>query len=165
MNEEAKYMTVEVEEPKPTKVSGISFGGPNGELDESSALWRQTRTIGFKERNGWRTVIPCDRCVSGIELRRFTTAGKVITSGWFCLSGEMETSPCATCNSGKQRRNGRKKVLYDLTNSPIGFEGSVGGEIVQDENLKTEGEPTEYRGGSKPMASKEDDQMPRRLVN
>ena len=168
MTEEQNMLAVEEPEEPPKKVSGVSCGGPNGELDTGSMLWRKARTLGFKERAGWRTVIPCDRCANGIELRRFTTTGKVTTSGWYCVIGEMETNPCATCNNGKQRRNGRKKVLYDLTNAPIGFEDGLEAgsmrDVIMGEGLRSEPEGGEYRGGSQKTKS-EGKGMPRGLMN
>ena len=162
---------IEKEEPdgELEQVGGLSFAGPNGELDASAMLWRKARSMGFKERMGYRPAVPCDRCANCIEVRRFTETGKVQSCGYFCISGEIDTSPYYTCNAGKARKNGRKKVLYDLNNAPMGFEVGIGTgdvrEVLENEGVRSEKVIMEYRGGSKPMARKEDDQMPRRLVN
>lgn len=169
MTEKQTYREVEEIEETPQLSKGISCAGPNGELDAGSMLWRKARTIGFKERSGWRVIVPCDRCANCIELRKFTVDGRVETSGWYCISGEIDTNPFATCNCGKKRRNGRKKVLYDLTNAPIGFENGLSDVVVsssgmESSEVRSSQEPTVYVGGS--VAPKGDgEKIPRRLMN
>ena len=68
--------------------------------------------------------------------------------------GELPISEHGTCKSAYPRRNGRKRIIYDTTNAPPGFEQGLSPVTMRrfyskKEKFKAEREESRgYRGGS-----------------
>lgn len=148
--------------------------GINGETDRESMADRLRRIEGVKGRTDWRDCISCERCTSCIELRSFARDQRTIQSSLFCMQGEFETSPYKTCNQAHRNRSGRRKVIYDLENAPIGFGTEEQKYVIESEwRRKTKVEETMpeggYRGGSKyykrPGGEGEQGVIPSKLMN
>lgn len=157
---------------------GLMAAGIHGETDPNSLLDRQRRVDGFMKRLEYRPCVSCDRCMMCIELRGFNRKGEERVTGYLCTYGEFEVSPFNTCNQGKRSRHDRRKVVYDMTNAPIGWklglarkEAKVAEETEQIDERREAGLEG-YRGGSKHYKRKGEEsgkegsvQMPRGLTN
>lgn len=161
-----------------TEGEGLLYAGIHGETDPDSLTDRQNRVDGYKKRLEYRPCVSCDRCMLCIELRGFTRSGEERVTGYLCINGEFETTPYNTCNQGKRSRHDRRKVVYDMTNAPIGWklglarkEAKVAKETEQIDERREAGLEG-YRGGSKHYKRKGEEsgkegsvQMPRSLTN
>lgn len=142
--------------PERTEGRGLLVAGADGTVTAEAMADRARRTEGFIRRVDYRECISCDRCGNCLEIRGFTPKGEEKVLALYCPSGEMEVSPYHTCNQARRtKKAGRKKVIYELTNAPKGFELGMGRTdlrpSVPGETIKLE--PTipvdGYRGGSK----------------
>ena len=161
-----------------TEGDGLIAAGINGESSPVALMERQRRVEGFKERLEYRPCVSCDRCMMCIELRGFKRGGEEKVTGYWCTFGSLEVTPYNTCNQGKRSRHDRRKVVYDMTNAPIGWnlglarkEAKVAKETEQIDERREAGIEG-YRGGSKHYKRKGEEsgkegsvQMPRSLTN
>ena len=167
MNEqEEKFLEVEENEFYPQTGNGVMAAGIYGDADYSAMADRAKRVASFQSRYSFRDCVSCDRCYHCIEIRRFTQKGETETLAYYCLYGEFETGPYKTCNCGHATKTGRRKVVYDMTNAPVGFgteQGDIPKKRVKAGQVDSEGTgtPDVYRGGSVGVS----ETMPRRLMN
>ena len=101
---------------------GIVSAGIFGDVDVDAMTDKLRRTEDFKRRTQYHEVIPCMACSNCIELRKFAPDGRACTIGWYCYMGELAVSQFGTCKDAHMRANGRRRVVYDTTNAPLGFE-------------------------------------------
>ena len=145
---------VEIESPIPEEggEGNLCYAGIYGGTDTNAMMDRQKRVNGYQERIHYRTSIPCDRCTRCLELRKFSKGGEERLLGYICLQMECETSANHTCDMAQANRTGRKKVVFDLTNAPLGFKAGMASKKTPPEVMKNRIEPDEpsegYRGGS-----------------
>lgn len=100
----------------------LLVAGIFGDTDEKAMSDRERRIISFREKYDYREVTTCPYCCNCIEFRKFTTSGEAVTIGRTCIMGELPISEHGTCKSAYPRRKGRKRIIYDTTNAPAGFE-------------------------------------------
>lgn len=134
--------------------NSLLVAGIFGDTDVRAMADRERRTISFREKYAYREVTTCPYCCNCIEYRKFTPSGEAFTAGRYCLLGELPISEHGTCSSACPRRNGRKRIVYDTTNAPIGFEKGMAPVTMQRfyskrEKFKAAREESRgYRGGS-----------------
>lgn len=158
---------------EPYMVAGLQGG-----TDASALLQRRMRQEGYKDRNYYREAIPCDRCGECLELRRFGANGRPMRTVYYCVPGAFETDMFSTCNAARLAKKGRRKVIYDTTNAPIGFTEGLSelnesnrpiGEKMVSEKERRGRLATQYRGGDGGYERKGEERggggMPRMLVN
>ena len=176
MNTENKL--VEVEESSLPCEEQLLVAGIFGDTDAKAMADRERRSITFREKYGYREVTTCPYCCNCIEFRKFAQSGEAFTAGRYCLLGELPISEHGTCSSAYPRRNDRKRIIYDTTYAPIGFEQGLAPVSVQRfyskrEKFKAAREESRgYRGGTSYYQRKDGDneavgsnQIPRGLVN
>ena len=148
---------VEVEMPFVDKgeEAGYCYAGIYGGTDMAAMADRQTRVERYSERENYRECVPCDRCTYAIELRKFMKSGEEKLAGMICTIMERETTKFHTCNKALRNRTDRKKIVYDLTNAPIGFRVGIGTKAElghasarSERGAEVEKPSVGYRGGS-----------------
>ena len=132
----------------------LKIAGIFGDTDERAMTDREKRTLSFRENYEYREITTCPYCCNCIEFRKFTPNGEAVTIGRYCLMGELPISEHGTCKSACPRRNGRKRIVYDATNAPVGFEQGLTPVVMRRcynkrEQFKAAREDSRgYRGGS-----------------
>jgi len=144
--------------------AGVHGGTSAQELGE-----RQIRIERFQRDQKYETCIPCDRCNMSIEFRRFNERHEEEVSGLLCMSGGFETDALHTCMFARAGKNGRRKVVYDMQNAPLGFGTDI--ELPKVKQSKRERDLV-YQGGGKEYRRKDGDEsakgsgkIPRTLTN
>lgn len=126
MEDEAKgYIEVEEEEITSKQPGRVMCAGIYGDTDMKAMADRKRRIDGYRNKFDYREIVPCDRCVHCIELRRFTEDGEMESMGYVCVRTGGDTDPFHTCNDGFRSPNGRRKVVFDSRNAPLGFEDGL----------------------------------------
>ena len=169
---------IEVEDviPEEGGDGNLCYAGIYGGTDAAAMMDRQKRVEGYKERVQYRECIPCERCSHCLELRNFSKGGEERLVGYVCLQMECETTASHTSNMGNMNRTGRKKVIYDTTNAPLGFrEGmSFRSNVPMERKNMIEADAPSggYRGGSGwykradgDKSSEGSGKIPKRLMN
>ena len=166
--------------PEEGGAGNLCYAGIYGQTDATAMMDRQKRVDGYKERVQYRRCIPCERCTQCLELRNFNSGGEERLVGYLCTQMECEVDASHTCNMAQTNRSGRKKVVYDTTNAPLGFKaglakGKAKGERPPEvpKNRIESAEPTGgYRGGSNSYKRKDGDReaigsgrVPKQLMN
>jgi len=166
-----------VEEEGLPEVPSLMAAGIFGETDAKSMADHDIRVIRYREQYGFHEVVTCPYCCNCIVFRKFTTSGEAYTAGMYCFNGEITVSEHGTCSNARARRHGRKRVLYDITNAPPGFEQGLAPVTMHQifnkrEKFKAIREESRgYRGGSSGYQRTDDEgekgtgQIPRRLGN
>lgn len=152
-NQEVSIIDTE-EEAALKNENRLVIAGIYGDTDEKAMADRAKRTETFIRQYDYREIVPCYDCCNCIEYRRFTSSGEAYTVGRYCLLGEFQISGNGTCRSAYPRKHGRRRVIYDATNAPQGFEqGMVAVNMrrfySKRERFKAAREESRgYRGGS-----------------
>lgn len=153
MNDKQKFIETEEESSLPNE-DCLLVAGIFGDTDERAMSDRERRTISFREKYDYREVTTCPYCCNCIEFRKFAPSGEAVTIGRACIMGELPISEHGTCKSAYPRRNGRKRIIYDTTNAPIGFENGMAPVTMRrfynkKEQFRAEREESRgYRGGT-----------------
>ena len=100
----------------------LVVAGIFGDTDIAAKADQVARSEAFKKRTKFQEFVPCFACSNCLEFRKFIPTGEVVTIGFHCLLGEFVTSCYGTCTYGHLRKDGRRRVVYDKTNAPPGFE-------------------------------------------
>lgn len=156
MEDEKKgYIESEEAENSSKQTDRVRCAGIYGDTDMKAMTDRKRRIDAYRSKFDYREIIPCDRCVHCIELRRFTEGGEMESVGYVCLRCGGDTDPFHTCNDGFRPPNGRRKVIFDTHNAPLGFEDGlvdVPFRRIYSRKGKRTAKPTippdGYRGGS-----------------
>ena len=162
--------------PEEGGAGNLCYAGIYGGTDAAAMMDRQKRVDGYKERVRYRVCIPCERCTQCVELRNFSPGGEERLIGYVCLGMECETTASHTCDRAQLNKTGRKKVVFDTTNAPIGFKAGLARKTTPPESPKNRIEadmPSEgYRGGSNYYRRADSDRaavgsgkIPKRLMN
>lgn len=153
MKTKEQYMETEEEGSLPNE-DCLLVAGIFGDTDAKAMADKERRTISFREKYDYREITTCPYCCNCIEFRKFTPSGEAVTVGRTCIMGELPVSEHGTCKSAYPRRNGRKRILYDITNAPAGFEHGLAPVTMRrfyskKEQFKAAREESRgYRGGS-----------------
>lgn len=141
--------------PEDKGVGALHFAGIYGATDAKAMADRETRMEKSRARTNYRECISCDRCTFCIELRGFKNDGSEKLIGFICTRLEQETTAYHTCNDALKNRSGRKRVVFNMENAPLGFtagmatKGNLPKKTVYEENGVEADVPREgYRGGS-----------------
>ena len=158
------------EEPMPDlpKEGSLASGGQHGEIDPEAMAWRKRRTNGIRNRDNYHQIVPCDKCVNCLEVRRFKATGEAVTIGFFCIHQDEEVDQYHTCDFGKERRRRYSRVIYDTTRAPAGFELGLAAKSLKPAALteaplpdsqtqSVVAEAAEYHGGGKQYRRKDGD--------
>ena len=177
-NMKAKGNLIETEEASLPEATCLLVAGIFGDTDAKALADRERRTIKFRENYDYREITTCPYCCNCIEFRKFNPSGEAYTAGRYCLMGEITISEYGTCSSAYPRRNGRKRIIYDTTNAPPGFEQGLSPVTMRRfyskrEQFKAAREESRgYRGGTSSYQRADGDkeavgsgQIPRRLGN
>ena len=152
MGQISEPIEIESSMPEEGGAGNLCYAGIYGGTDAAAMMDRQKRVDGYKERVRYRVCIPCERCTQCVELRNFSAGGEERLVGYICLQMECETTASHTCDRAQLNRSGRKKVVFDTTNAPLGFREGMASKKRPPEVLKNRIEPNEpssgYRGGS-----------------
>jgi len=165
--------------PEDKAVGSLRFAGIYGGTDAAAMADRDKRSAKYRERTDYRECIACDRCTFCFELRGFKNDGTEKLIGFICTRLEQETTAYHTCNDALKNRSGRKRVIYEMTNAPLGFEAGLSSksELPPKTGREKNGiEPAVpsggYRGGSNFYKRVDGDReaigsgkVPRRLMN
>ena len=133
--------------------NGLVSTGIFGESDAESMTDRERRLVDYRIRNDYHEVVPCEDCTQCIEFRKFLRDGTAINVGYYCYTCEGAVARYGTCVMGRPRKDGRRRVVYDGENAPVGFEKGLS--PVQMKRYYSKRERTlmaakaaQYRGGS-----------------
>lgn len=108
------------EEETPFVGEGFVLAGKKGEDDEESLAARQKAVDSKRKYFGWRECIPCPRCYNCIQIRGYTTEGKLVTRGYLCTILEGTTDAYHTCDDGYVAKDGRVRVFIDQNPMAVG---------------------------------------------
>ena len=141
--------------PEDKAAGTFRFAGIYGGTDAEAMADRDMRSAKYRERTNYRECIACDRCTFCFELRGFKKDGTEKLLGFICTRLEQETTAYHTCNDALKNRSGRKRVIYEMENAPLGFEAgmAIKSELPPRTGRERNGvepqAPSEgYRGGS-----------------
>ncbi|MGN0130722.1 MAG: hypothetical protein ACI4CE_07540 [Methanomethylophilus alvi] len=141
--------------PEDKGFGSVHFAGIYGTTDAKSMVDREMRMERSRKRTNYRECISCDRCTFCIELRGFKNDGSEKLIGFICTRIEQETTAYHTCNDALKNRSGRKRVVFNLENAPLGFTAGMAtkGDLPPRTGYEKNGiepdAPREgYRGGS-----------------
>ena len=107
--------------PEDKAVGTFHFAGIYGGTNAEAMIDRETRMEKCRTRTNYRECISCDRCTFCLELRGFRKDGTERLLGFICTRLEQETTAYHTCNDALKNRSGRKRVIYEMENAPLGF--------------------------------------------
>jgi len=153
MNSKERFIETEEDSSLPNE-NGLFVAGIFGDTDARAIADRERRAITFREKYDYREITTCPHCCHCLEFRKFSPSGEAITVGRFCFVGELPISEHGTCKSAYPRRHGRKRIVYDTTNAPAGFEQGMAPVTMRRfynkrEQFKAAREESRgYRGGS-----------------
>lgn len=119
---EKKEIEEDVSLPREGK---LMSAGIFGDVDSDAVADKSRRVEDFKARYNYHEVIPCTACSHCLEMRRFSHEGKAYSVGCYCFLAEMPVEEFGTCINGHKRPDGRRRVIYDTTNAPAGFENGL----------------------------------------
>lgn len=143
-----------VEEASLPTIDCLKVAGIFGDTDVKAFADKEKRSVDYKSVNGYQEVLTCPHCGSCIEFRAFTPNGEAYTVGRYCQVGELSVSEHGTCQRAYPRRKGRKRVIYDGTNAPAGFDQGLAPVTMKrlytkrDQYKALLEESRGYRGGS-----------------
>ena len=150
----ANQFCIETEEGSLPDENRLLAAGIFGDTDARAMSDREKRAINFRDKYDYREITTCPYCCNCIEYRKFSPSGEAITVGRYCLMGELPISEHGTCRSAYPRKNGRKRIVYDTTNAPVGFEQGMAPVVMRrfyskrEEFKAAREESRGYRGGT-----------------
>ena len=144
----------ELQSPSPEEAGELVSGSKDGEYNPVAIIERAQRTDRMMRRMDFRICINCEWCTHRVEFRDFSVDGLTMNKMLYCTRLERQVDQYHTCNDAHSSRSGRRKVIWDLRNSPQGFgTGYIppdfilkkGRQNMQPDATARDGE---YRGGS-----------------
>jgi hypothetical protein len=133
--------------------NGLVSTGIFGESDTESMEDRERRINDYRIRYDYHEYVPCRCCTQSIEFRKFLRDGTAVNVGFYCYTCEGAVAENGTCVMARARKDGRRRVVYDSENAPVGFEKGLAPVLMKRYYSKRErtlmaAKAAQYRGGS-----------------
>lgn len=125
-----KYQKIEEPETEHRQEGSLLVIGADGSMGDEAMRDRFARQQRFVERMDYRECIPCPKCCNCITFKKYKGTGEIVTTGFYCNSGEVSVGEYHTCNAARRSKTGRIRVVLDTTDAPTWAKyGKMGGSV------------------------------------